>query len=182
MLMEERLNRVTLQLKEIYQAILVWRAAIREGQEYNVSEEMISQADKDEFNARYFEGEAMSNDPDFGADKWIKVQLGEMLSTVNLLNSIIHGTETGFPPEAIVELAVHNYKVSDSTYKLIRQLGCGFEEMQEKISQYMESNHPEEWKEYDRQCDEYDDIAQKVAMFESFMEGDGSQTSTSPAD
>ena len=46
----------------------------------------------------------------------------------------------------------------------------------------MESNHPEEWKEYDRQCDEYDDIAQKVAMFESFMEGDGSQTSTSSAD
>jgi hypothetical protein len=96
--------------------------------------------------------------------KWIKLSFGELLETVTLLNSIIDGKETEFTPEAIVKIAVHNYKIADSLYSTIKYLFDSFANVEERITTYMVANYPEEWKEYDKIIDEYDEVQDSVAQ------------------
>ena len=96
--------------------------------------------------------------------KWIKLSFGELLETVTLLNSIIDGKETEFTPEAIVKIAVHNYKIVDSLYSTIKYLFDSFANVEERITTYMVANYPEEWKEYDKIIDEYDEVQDSVAQ------------------
>ena len=104
--------------------------------------------------------------PEDGEDgsKWIKLSFGELLAAVTLLNTIIDGKETEFTPEEIVDIAVYHYKIADSLHSTIKYLFDSFAKVEERITEYMVVNYPEEWEEYDKIIDEYDEVQNTVAQ------------------
>ena len=107
----------------------------------------------------------INNEYEDGEDgsKWIRLSFGELLETVTLLNAIVDGKETEFTPESIVKIAVHNYKIADSLYSTIKYLFESYENIEDRITTYMVANYPEEWKEYDKIIDEYDEVQDSVS-------------------
>lgn len=99
----------------------------------------------------------LAEDGDDG-DKWIRLNFEELLNTVKLLNTVVAGDEPNFPPEAIVQLAVHHYKIADSLHTALKCIFDSFASVEEKVANYMLEHYPEEWEQYEKQCDAYDQI------------------------
>tara|TARA_B100001123_G_scaffold439647_1_gene576929 strand:+ start:1474 stop:2037 length:564 start_codon:yes stop_codon:yes gene_type:complete len=127
------------------------------------------------------EGDYMVNDetsdtsyiPEDGesGSNWVRLSFGELLETVTLLNSIIGEVETAFPPEAIVEIAVHNYKIAESLHSTLNYIYDAFTTVEGNINEYMLEKHPDEWKEYDKIIEEYEQIQDSVVQAVNHYKG-----------
>ena len=155
--------------KEILGTAIELQSAIQSGQEYMFDDEKTT-SDTDAYNFMFVDGETMSEENNDGS-KWVTLQFGELMGTVTLLNSVMSEKELGCTSEEIVQLAVHNYKIADSLYSALKYLFEAHASVEEKVEKYLEDNYPGKWNEYEKQCDEYDEIQEKVVKFHSFMSG-----------
>jgi len=93
--------------------------------------------------------------------KWINLQLGELMGTVQKLINVVQGLEYLSVDETI-ELAFQNYQICDALDKSLMHIFTISSMMETQVQVWLQDQDPEKAKKYKERIIEYHKERQKV--------------------